>query len=67
MVYVKCSSEKCAERDVKGMWAKAKAGEMKGFTGYDAPYQVPENAFVLDTEFDSLEQSVEKLSKYFGI
>ncbi len=41
IVYVRCSPEICAERDVKGMWAKAAAGEITGFTGYDAPYEEP--------------------------
>ena len=40
--YVKCSVEKCEERDVKGMYAKARKGEIKGFTGIDDPYEAPE-------------------------
>ena len=38
-VYVKCSLEKCEERDVKGMYKKARAGEIKNFTGIDDPYE----------------------------
>jgi adenylylsulfate kinase-like enzyme len=50
LVYVKCGADECARRDVKGMWAKAKAGELKGFTGYDAPYEAPsEPDVVVDT------------------
>ena len=61
-VYVKASPELCAKRDVKGMWAKAKAGEIKNFTGYDDPYEEPENPdLVLDTENESVEESVEKV------
>jgi adenylylsulfate kinase len=41
LVALECSVRQCAERDVKGMWAKAKAGEIKGFTGVDAPYEPP--------------------------
>ena len=68
LVYINCSADQCAERDVKGMWAKAAAGEIKGFTGYDAPYEAPENPeLVLDTEGMTLEESVEALSKHFGI
>ena len=62
LVHVKASSEVCAERDVKGMWAKAKAGEIKGFTGYDAPFEDPVNPdLVLDTEKLSLEECVDKV------
>lgn len=49
-VWVDTPADVCAERDVKGMWAKAKAGEIKGFTGYDAPYEIPEAPhFILPT------------------
>lgn len=41
IVWVSTPASVCAERDVKGMWSKAKAGEIKGFTGYDAPYEIP--------------------------
>lgn len=62
LVYVKASSEECAKRDVKGMWAKAKAGEIKGFTGYDAPYEEPPNPdLVLDTEKMTLKECVDKV------
>jgi len=50
-VYCKCSVEECIRRDVKGMYAKALKGEIKGFTGVDDPYEVPQEAeIVLDTE-----------------
>ena len=50
-VHVKASVEECARRDVKGLYAKALAGELKGFTGVDDPYEPPENAeLVVDTE-----------------
>lgn len=42
-VYVECPSEVCAERDQKGIYAKAKAGVIKEFTGISAPYEAPEN------------------------
>ena len=41
--YVKCSLEECEKRDVKGMYAKARAGEIKGFTGIDDPYEAPQS------------------------
>jgi len=61
-VHVDCSSSGCALRDVKGMWAKAKAGVIKGFTGYDAPYEEPLSPDLeLDTELETLEESTSKL------
>ena len=42
-VYVECPSEVCATRDQKGIYAKAKSGLIKEFTGISAPYEVPEN------------------------
>lgn len=64
-VFVNASSEECAKRDVKGMWAKAKAGEIKGFTGHDDPYESPRNPeIVLNTEEESLEESVAKVIYY---
>lgn len=47
----------CAERDVKGMWAKAKSGEISGFTGFDAPYEPPRNALVVSTVEDTVPES----------
>ena len=44
LVHVNCSVEKCEERDVKGLYKKARAGEIKNFTGLDSPYEVPVNA-----------------------
>lgn len=61
-VFVKATPEKCAERDVKGMWAKAKAGEIKGFTGYDDPYEKPINPeLICNTEKEYLECSTDKV------
>ena len=61
-VYVKASPEECARRDVKGMWAKAKAGEIKNFTGHDDPYEEPENPeLILNTEEESVEESTKKV------
>ena len=56
-VYVKASFETCAKRDVKGLYKKALAGEIKNFTGLDSPFEEPENPFLeLDTESKSLEE-----------
>jgi len=57
-VFVKASVDECARRDVKGLYAKAFAGEIKGFTGVDDPYEVPEDAeIVIDTEAHEPEES----------
>jgi len=63
--YVKCSLAKCEERDVKGMYAKARKGEIKGFTGIDDPYEAPEKAdLIVDTEIDSLSESATKVKEF---
>ncbi len=49
-VYCKCSLEICEQRDVKGLYKKARAGEIKNYTGISAPYEEPQNPeIVLDT------------------
>ncbi|MBI3215663.1 MAG: adenylyl-sulfate kinase [Mycobacterium sp.] len=57
-VYIATSVDECAKRDPKGLYAKARAGELRGLTGFDAPYEAPENPdLVLDTtgaDIDSL-------------
>ena len=61
-VYVECSLERCEERDVKGMYKKARAGQIKNFTGLDDPYEAPENPdFAVNTAQETLEESVEKI------
>ena len=61
-VFVKASVEVCAERDVKGLYEKAFAGEIKEFTGVSDPYEEPLDAEVtLDTENESPEESAGKL------
>ncbi len=55
-VYIKASYEKCEERDVKGLYAKAAKGEIKNFTGKDNSFEPPANPdLVLDTENTSIE------------
>jgi adenylylsulfate kinase len=63
--YVKASVEVCEQRDVKGLYAKARAGEIKEFTGVSDPYEPPENPeLVLDTEHETPEQSAAKILAY---
>lgn len=57
-VYIKASYEACAERDVKGLYAKAAAGGMKNFTGKESDFEEPRDAdLVIDTEDTSVEES----------
>jgi adenylylsulfate kinase len=59
-VFVKASVDECARRDTKGLYAKAFAGEIKGFTGVDDPYEEPSAAeVVIDTETQSPEESAQ--------
>ena len=64
-VYVKASLEECIKRDVKGMYKKALAGEIKNFTGIDDPYEEPTDPEItLDTDNETVEESVKKIVKY---
>ena len=65
-VYADAPLEVCEERDVKGLYAKARAGEIKGFTGIDDPYEAPENAEVIcktgeQSVAESAQQVIDKL------
>jgi adenylylsulfate kinase len=61
-VYVSTSLEECEKRDVKGLYKKARAGEIQNFTGIDDPYEPPTSPEVnLNTAELSVEQSVEKI------
>ena len=64
-VYVKCALDVCESRDVKGLYKKARAGQIPEFTGISAPYEEPENAeLVVDTGAESLEESTRKVLDY---
>jgi adenylyl-sulfate kinase len=61
-VFVSCPIEVLAERDVKGLYKKALAGEIKNFTGVDDPYEAPVNPEVtVDSSVEKVEDSVEKI------
>lgn len=61
-VYVSTPLEECERRDVKGLYAKARKGEIQNFTGISAPFEAPEHpSLALDTSKLSLEESVNKL------
>jgi len=58
-IYCKASLETCEARDVKGLYKRARAGEIKNYTGINSPYEVPENAdLIIDTEQETIENSV---------
>ena len=64
-VYVAADVETCEARDVKGLYAKARSGEIPEFTGISAPYEAPEKPeLVLDTAVQSIEESVTELMAY---
>nr|WP_107685787.1 adenylyl-sulfate kinase [Niastella populi] len=61
-VYVNCSIEECERRDVKGLYKKAKTGEIKNFTGISDPYEEPVDPEVTCyTETESIDESVAKI------
>jgi adenylyl-sulfate kinase len=64
-VYVNASVEVCAERDTKGLYAKAFSGEIKEFTGVSDPYEVPEHAeIIVDTENQEPDESAAQVLAY---
>lgn len=61
-IFVSTPLEECEKRDVKGLYAKARRGEIKNFTGISAPFEAPEHpALAIDTSKVSLEESVGQL------
>ena len=64
-VFVSASLDECERRDVKGLYKRARAGEIKDFTGIDAPYEEPEHAeIVVETENQQVEESLLKIMEY---
>src|SRR3954451_6944198 len=67
-VYVKASLEAAERRDPKGLYKKARAGEIRGFTGIDAPYEEPERPeVVIDTERTTPEQAASHILAYLEL
>jgi adenylylsulfate kinase len=63
-IYAKASLKTCEKRDPKGMYKKARAGEIKDFTGINAPYEEPEKPeIIIDTDKETIEKSTEKVIK----
>ncbi len=66
-VYLKCSVDVCEFRDPKGLYTKARKGEIKNFTGISAPYEPPEDPeIVLETDKLSIDESVDKILAYLN-
>ena len=67
-LYVKCSLEKCEERDVKGLYKKTRNNEIKNFTGINDPYEEPPNPdVVINTEEYTTEESVSKILDFLKL
>ena len=67
-IYCKASLEKCESRDVKGLYKKARAGEIKNYTGIDSPYEIPENPeLIIDTDNQSIEDSVSTILSFLEL
>jgi adenylyl-sulfate kinase len=63
-VFVDAPLEVCEQRDVKGIYQKARAGEIKNFTGIDSPYETPINPDIrIDTHKQDIEESIKKLEE----
>ncbi len=67
LVYVDASLKVCQERDVKGLYKKAKQGELKDFTGFDSDFAVPKNpALAVDTDKQTVEESVSEMFEFIA-
>jgi len=66
-IFIKCPVEVCEQRDVKGLYKKAREGVIKGFTGIDDPYEEPLNPeIVIDTDKISLEEGTDIIINYLN-
>jgi adenylylsulfate kinase len=64
-IYCKASLETCEARDVKGLYKRARAGEIKNYTGVDSPYEEPENPeLIINTNDETLKNSVSKILNF---
>ncbi|ADU96634.1 adenylylsulfate kinase [Thermovibrio ammonificans HB-1] len=67
-VYVKCPLEVCEQRDPKGLYKKARAGQIKNFTGIDDPYEEPENPeIIVETDKMTVEECVDKIVNFLTV
>ncbi|SDR74989.1 adenylylsulfate kinase [Formosa sp. Hel1_31_208] len=64
-IYINTSIEECERRDVKGLYKKARAGEIKNMTGISAPYEAPERSDIeIKTENETIDDSVKRIVDY---
>jgi len=64
-IHCRCSLDKCEERDPKGLYKKARAGEIAEFTGISAPYEIPENAeLYVNTDKLTIQESLDYILDY---
>ena len=64
-IYCKASLETCEARDLKGLYKRARLGEIKNFTGINSPYEIPDNPeLIIDIDKESLEESVSKIVSF---
>ncbi len=64
-VFVNCPIEICEQRDVKGLYTKARKGEIKNFTGIDSPFETPKSPnIIVNSQTESLDESVQKIIQY---
>ena len=64
-IFCKASLETCESRDVKGLYKRARTGEIKNYTGIDSPYEAPDNPeLVIDTDGETLEESATKVIEF---
>ncbi len=64
-VFVNTSLEECERRDVKGLYKRARAGEIKNFTGIDAPYEAPLHPeVIINTEIETIDESAAKVVNF---
>lgn len=67
-IYISTPLEECERRDVKGLYARARRGEVKNFTGISAPFEAPKHpALSIDTQKVPLEESVGMLLRFLGV
>ena len=66
-ILIDCPLEVCEQRDPKGIYKKARNGEIKNFTGIDSPYEKPENPEIaVSTHLNSLDECVDEIIKYLN-
>lgn len=64
-IHIDCPVEVCESRDVKGLYAKARSGEIRNFTGIDSPFEIPESpGLAVNTDKNDLQTSLDQLLEY---